>query len=549
MPILAAIGLQYVAVLSIPLLYAVVVATAVGASLDQEINLVSLGMIGSACGGLLQNTRKGPVGSGFLVIPGLSSVHLAGSLVALRLGGMPMVWGLIIATGLLQSVASHFLRVLRFLLPAELAGLSVLLTGVTLASFGIPDMIGGVASDPLFHPRIALACATLAAMVACSVWGARLRLFSAAIGIVGGYAASLVLGTAGSGMTQRLASAPWFRIPRFGVTGLAFSPSLLLPLLVGGVAVTLSTIACVTAAQKMNDADWRRQDLPSLSGGVLADGLGAILAALLGGVGQSASSAAVGLSASTQATSRSIAYAAALGFLLLSLFPKFAMLVVLMPPPVIGAALVFNSCSLVINGIEIIASRLLDARKTFTLGIAFAAAVASPSVVAAAHGIPEWLAPITNSPLFLGIAVALVLNPILRIGIARRERLTLSGAALVHEVIDRFVNECGARWGARRDVIERAGHVLAEVIDAIRHGDLAHGDITLELGFNELQLRIRIVYVGPSLVITQVRPTREEIIEADGAMRLAGFLVARLASNATSQAIGTLAELRITLDH
>ncbi len=186
-------------------------------------------------------------------------------------------------------------------------------------------------------------------------------------------------------MTQRLASAPWFRIPRFGVIGLAFSPSLLLPLLVGGVAVTLSTIACVTAAQKMNDADWRRQDLPSLSGGVLADGLGAILAALLGGVGQSAS--------------------------------------------------------------EIIASRLLDARKTFTLGIAFAAAVASHSVVAAAHGIPEWLAPITESPLFLGVAVALVLNPILRIGIARRERLTLSGAALAHEVIDRFVNECGARWG------------------------------------------------------------------------------------------------------
>jgi hypothetical protein len=93
------------------------------------------------------------------------------------------------------------------------------------------------------------------------------------------------------------------------------------------------------------------------------------------------------------------------------------------------------------------------------------------------------------------------------------------------------------------DVIERAGHVLAEVIDAIRAGELAAGDITLELGFNELQLRIRIVYAGPPLMITQVRPTREQIIESDG------FLVARLASNATSQAAGNLAELRITIDH
>ena len=104
-------------------------------------------------------------------------------------------------------------------------------------------------------------------------------------------------------------------------------PALFLPLLVGGAAATLSTIACITAAQKTNDADWRRQDLGSLSGGVLADGLGTIVAGLLGGIGQSASAASVGLGASTRATSRIVAYAVA--FLLL--LPKFAMLVVLLP--------------------------------------------------------------------------------------------------------------------------------------------------------------------------------------------------------------------------
>jgi hypothetical protein len=62
-------GLQYVAVLSIALIYAVVVAEAAGQTLDQEINLVSLGMIGAACGGFLQARKSGPIGSGFLVIP------------------------------------------------------------------------------------------------------------------------------------------------------------------------------------------------------------------------------------------------------------------------------------------------------------------------------------------------------------------------------------------------------------------------------------------------------------------------------------------------
>jgi xanthine permease XanP len=306
LPVLAVIGLQYVVVLSIPLIYAVVVASAAGESLDQEINLVSLSMIGAALGGLLQGMKIGPIGSGFLIIPNLSSVHLAGSLVALRIGGMPMVWGLVVGIGLLQTVASRFLRPLRFLLPTELAGLAVLLTGVTLATIGIPDMIDNT-GDAGVHLHLLVACSTLAVMVACSVWESRLRLFSAALGIACGYAASLMFGTIGAGVSQSLSEMPWFRLPRFGISGLAFSPALFLPLLVGGAAATLSTIACITAAQKTNDADWRRQDLGSLSGGVLADGLGTIVAGLLGGIGQSASAASVGLAASTRATSRVVA--------------------------------------------------------------------------------------------------------------------------------------------------------------------------------------------------------------------------------------------------
>ena len=120
---------------------------------------------------------------------------------------------IIIGIGLVQAAASRFLRALRFLLPAELAGLAVLLTGVALGVLGIPDVTGRVAGDPMLGTRVAVASATLLTMVGCSIWGARLRLFSAVIGIAGGYVASLLCGLVGTNAAQRLAETPWFRVP------------------------------------------------------------------------------------------------------------------------------------------------------------------------------------------------------------------------------------------------------------------------------------------------------------------------------------------------
>jgi xanthine permease XanP len=145
--------------------------------------------------------------------------------------------------------------------------------------------------------------------------------------------------------------------------------------------------------------------------------------------------------------------------------------------------------------------------------------------------------------------VALVLNPIPRIGIRQRDQLTIASRTSPHDAIDKFINDCGAQWGARRDMIERAGHVVTEVIDAIRDADLATEDMTLEPGFNEQQLDIRILYGGPPLVISRTRPTREEILDNEDGAQAGRLHGGRLASRATSRASGGIAELRITIDH
>jgi xanthine permease XanP len=340
------------------------------------------------------------------------------------------------------------------------------------------------------------------------------------------------------------------RLPSLVPAWPAFSAQLLLPALLSALAITLNSIGALTAAQRLNDADWRRQDLDGLSRGLLADGLGTMVSALLGGAGVSTSGSSVGLTATARATSRSIGYVAAAILLVASLLPKFAVLVISAPRPVLGAALVFLSCSLLISGVSIISSRLLDARKTFCLGIAFAFAVATPALTRAGALLPVWMAPVVAAPLLASAMVAILLNPILRLGIRQQVVLTIPPGGLPHAELSEFISRAGAAWGARREVIAQAEGPIAECLDTIVDADLTDGEVRLALGFNELQLDARITWRGAMLPLSETRPTKEELLtDSDASARMAGYLISRLTSRVTSRTVNGLAEVRLAFDH
>lgn len=543
--ILGGLTLQYIAILSLSLIYPVLIGQAAGVSVLEQINLVSLSMIGTAIGTILQIRRAGPVGSGFLAIPNASSSFLPGSLIAAKLGGMPMVWGMILCASLLQMAIARFLRPLRLLLPTEVAGFIVLVLGVLLGGSGVHYALGEI-GQPNLATHLSVAGGTLALIVLASVWGRGfIKLFAALIGIAIGYAVAAYAGLLDPASVRQMVETPWFQWPALGATGLSFSLDLALPIVITSAAVSLSAIGCLTTAQKINDADWRRQELGSISRGVLADGLGSFVTALLGGVALTASASGIALSSTSQATSRVIGYPVAAAFMLLALFPKAIVLVVIMPKAVIGAALLFLSCSFFINGLEIISSRLLDTRKSFTLGISFAAAVAAPQVAPFADIVPGWLSPVLLSPLFLAVSMVLILNPALRLGSRRTESLTLDGVAEPYESISDFVTKAGAAWGARRDVVQRAIDGLTEVVDL-----LGANLVRIDLGFNELQVDARISYQGERLLLPDTRPTDEDILDAEhGARMLAGYMIGRLANKVSSGERGGMAEIRMAFDH
>jgi NCS2 family nucleobase:cation symporter-2 len=343
-----------------------------------------------------------------------------------------------------------------------------------------------------------------------------------------GYAAAVANGALTAADLQTVQAAPLVSPPGFAAHGWSWHATLAVPFAVAALANCVRTIGDVTICQKINDADWVRPDMRSISGGALANGVTNILGGMFGAHGVSTYTSSVGLAAATGVTSRQVGYAIGGIFIVLAFMPKASAVFLVMPAPVIGAATLFTSAIIFINGLQIITSRLLDARRTFVIGLAFMAAMAIELYPAFFDALPAATQPFFGSSLVLGTMTALVLNLVFRLGVRRTQKLVVDPLHVDPAAIEAFMETHGAAWGARRDVIDRAAFDLAQSIETIVDSGVASGPLEIEASFDEFSLDLRVSYDGPPLELPEVRPSNEEIIASEeGARRLAGFMLRR----------------------
>lgn len=544
-------AVQHVGVISIFLIYPVLISREAGSSPETTSNLVSIALLVLGIGSALQALNRGPLGAGILCSPVSSAIYLVPSLLAARQGGLPLVFGMTVFAGLIEIALSRVLRFLRPLFPPEIAGLVILLLAVTTGAVGIRTLIEVGVPGPPGPVHAIVAAVTLGTMVALNVWTrGGWRLFCVLIGMVVGYALTLLLGAVGSAEREALVTASWIALPRFEHVGWAFDASLALTFAVTAVAGTLKAAGNVTTFHKLNDADWIRADMRSISRGVLADGVAATLAGTLGTAGVNSGSNAVGIANATGVLSRNIGYVIAVLLFALAFFPKLGTLLYLMPKAVAGAALLFAAAFIFINGLEIMTSRLLDARRTLVIGLSFLAGIAVDFYPGFFGNLPAAAQAFFGSSLVLGTLTALVLNLLFRLGVRKTQRLTVDAAQVDSVAIESFMEAQGAAWGARRDVIDRAIFNLTQSIEVIVDSCEPRGPLDVEATFDEFNLDLRVSYSGPPLVLPERRPTNEEIMESeDGQRRLAGFMLRRYADRVAVTHRGGRSTILFHFDH
>jgi NCS2 family nucleobase:cation symporter-2 len=546
------LGLQHIFIVMSALVFPVVIVRTVGGSAADAAFIVTMSMLAGSIGTVLQTINRKGVGSGYLCPAVCGPSYISASLLAMQTGGLSLLYGMTAAAGAAEALFSRFLHRLRFLFPTELTGVVVTMVGIAVIPIAVQNLLGTGTGDAVTEPaELFVAAITLGTMIAASVWGrGGLRLYSVLIGMMAGYVAAAATGVLGPDAIAQFMDAPFFALPEIRHPGWSFDAALLLPFIVVVLSSTFKTIGDLTTCQKINDADWKRPDMKNISSGILADGLSAVVAGLLGGMGQATSSSNVGLSIGTAAASRAIAYVVAAILLVLVFVPKLAAAFVIMPSPVMGSVVIFAVTFIIVTGLRIITSRMMDTRRTFVVGLSFIFGLAAGMIPDFAGGMHPLIQPVFASALSVATVTALVTNLVFRIGIARRQSLVLEPGTGFPNAIFSFFERVGGAWGARPEVIHRAESAVNELMELITLTGAADGPVQVDVKFTEEALSIDARYQGRPLDLEPGQPGDCDLFaDGDGLARLPALLVRQYADDVRTDGRDGAYRVRLHFEH
>jgi len=548
----ALLGLQHVSVMSVGWIFVVVIIIGIGGTQEEVTNVLRMSMIASGIATILQSLPNSPVGSGCFCPISSGPAYISASILAGKVGGLRAVFTMTMLSGLFEGLLARVVTRLRPLFPPEVTGLVVTMVGVQLVALGCPRFLGfqGGGAGPQASATT-VGIVSLAAMIGPTVWGkGKLKLYPVLIGLVAGYLFAYFFGVFQTERLREMLAAPMVSLPQKIHTDWSFDLALLPAFLIASLASILKSVGDLTLCQKINDADWKRTDMQSVSGGIFAVAIGTGLSGVLGGIGQSTFSSNVGLSLATGVTSRSIALPCGILMILLAFLPKLAAFFAVMPDPVMGAILIYVACYMILAGIQMITSRMLDARRIFVVGIALIFGLSVDIVPGLYRDVPNQIQPLFSSSLAVSTVFVVVLNLLFRIGVTKRQVLELTPGVDGSQKIFEFMETQGSIWGARREVIMRATAALNEFVESAAGLGLVNGKIQAEVSFDEFNLDLDIHYDGQLMEFPSWRPTEDALLVDEKAIiGLSGFLIRQYADRVWSEVVNGRCRVQLHFDH
>lgn len=544
------LGLQHVTIIAISFILPVLLVRETGGTPMEATFMISMSMLAGAVAVIVQGLKRGPVGSGYLCPAVCGPSFLSASMLAAHTGGLSLVMGMTLFAGMFEALLSRVLHKLRFLFPAEVTGVIVSMVGITIISLAGKNFLGLEAGGGSVHlPSLAVAGFTLMVMVGLNVWSkGQLKLFCVLVGMSAGYGAAFVSGLLTRADVNMAFSQPLAWNPFSHHPGWSFDLAMCGPFAVAVLCSMLKSVGDLTTCQKINDSDWVRPDMENIRKGVLGDAAGCFSAGVLGGMAQSTSSSNIGLSIATGATSRVISLFTGVVLVVLAFCPKLSSIFAVMPSPVVGATLLFALSFMVVAGVQIMTSRMLDSRKTFVIGLSLITGLMVDVLPEAFAHLPHVLQPIFSSSLSACTITAVTLNLLFRLGVKTSATLEIKPDMAVGQEVVSFMNHQGGAWGARPDVISRATTAAMEYLEALC--GMRGCPASLTASFDEFNLDLTVRHEGEALKIPDQRPTPEMMLESeDGVSLMGAWMCAKFADRISSSRHGDASLVKMHWDH
>jgi xanthine permease XanP len=387
--------------------------------------LVSMSLLVSGIGTLLQTSRLGPVGSGLLSVQGTSFTFISPILAAtgavIGAGGgahaaLGVAFGLAAAGAPLVMLLSRFIQHASRLITPLVTGTVVLLIGLTLLQVGATNAGGGfdARANGSFGSLENLGLAALVMLVVLvfnSCRSRHLRMLSVILGLAAGYAAGALLGRVDFALVR---AAPGLVVPIPFKFGLGMQAAALIPFAFTYLISAIESVGDLTATSTLSGLPIHGpQFMQLLRGGLLADGINSAIGACLGSFPATTFAQNNGVIQLTGVGSRYVGRYIGAMLALLGLIPAVGAVVQAMPAAALGGATLIMFGMVAAAGIRILARVPANRRNALILAVSIGLGLGVTFVPELLGQLPPLLRNTLSSGIATGGLCALVLNTIL----------------------------------------------------------------------------------------------------------------------------------------
>lgn len=474
-------------VLSLGMALPVSIARTAGLNLTQSGSLLAAALFSMGLTGILQTLPNKWIGSGYQSLSVSDSAALSACILAAEIGGVPLVLGMTIFSGILKAILGSFTFRLRKLFPPEVTGTMIFILGINTIPTGMKYFLG--TNNAVFDPNhLLVAFLTLLFMLACTLFIKALKPYTALAGILFGFILSAILGLLNPADFAALKDQTIVSLPIYSDLSFRFDPSVAIPFLIVTIAAVVDNIGDYSSCQSANDANWQKPNWRSIESGIRGSALGTALAGLIGGPIQSTATTNIGIAGASGITSRKVAYVAGIMLMVVSFFPVLTGTLSLIPTPVLGAVLLYSICYIMAGGFSALASRAMDDRRIFVvfLSIGFSISTLIPGLY---DFLPESVSQVLVSPMVMGVAVLLITTLLGKIGTKRTFDFTTGvGAEDVVELNAQIAKICN-EWCTERILVQKLQIGLDALCEGFYEEDPA-AQLTFRIRYDQLQIKL-----------------------------------------------------------
>ena len=411
---------------------------------------------------LLQSSRAGPIGAGYMLVSSSAATSVAVCIMALSEGGVALLMNLVIVSALFQMLLSSRLSWMRRVITPTVSGLVLMLIAVDIMPVAFA-MLAAVPEGASPYAAPAMAVVTLLVLVAL-VFGAKgaMQLWAPIVALVAGSVVAAVFGLYSIGV---IADASWLSVPSGSRPEFSLSIGadfwILLPaFLFVTLANTMGNMSAGIAVQQASRSASRAVDFRSVQRGLMTSGLGNVIAGALGTMPARSDSSGIGFIQHTGVASRRLGLCIGIVLLMLAFLPKLAAILLAVPEPVIAAYLAVAMALVFVQGLRLVVQDGMDYRKAAVVGLAFCLGISVHNQAIFSGLADAWVGLLGNAMTVGGLTVVL-LAVIMKLTSPRRYSIITALDSRVLHKIRHFLDKQAERLGWSDSATDRL-HLIGE---------------------------------------------------------------------------------------